>query len=327
MRDDRELFGLAGQDVHYRRYVRAITELMPNVVSWLSAGALVYLGLCGVLFFTQRSQIYFPPPASDRPGAEVVWVESQGERLKIWTVARPGARALVYFGGNAEDVAGNLESFAAAFPDRSLYLVNYRGYGGSSGRPSERALAEDAVAVHDFVQARQRDVAVMGRSLGSGVAMHLASRRPVSRLVLVTAFDSLVNVAKTYYRYLPVGLLMRDRYDSAARAAEVKAPVLVVLAGEDEIIPRVRSDALVAAFPAGQVRLAVIPYMTHNSLDLSPAYLDAVRAVSQRGVRQSRQIPLSSGPRSIPRIPPEPLCPRQSSYLPCCWSPWASAPS
>jgi pimeloyl-ACP methyl ester carboxylesterase len=251
---------------------------MRTIVSFLVTAVIVYLGLCALLFLAQRSYIYFPPRASDRPGVEVLWLASQGQRLKTWVVARPGSRALVYFGGNAEDVAGNIGPFSAAFPDRSLYLVNYRGYGGSSGRPSETGLKADALTVFDEVYRQHRDVAVIGRSLGSGVAVYLASQRPVERLVLVTAYDSLVNVARAHYRFLPVGLLLRDRYDSASRAPAVTAPVLVVVAGEDEIIPRARSEALAAAFRPGQARTAVIRYMTHNSLDLAPEYLATVSA-------------------------------------------------
>jgi len=95
--------------------------------------------------------------------------------------------------------------------------------------------------------------------------------------VLVTAYDSLVNVARGYFRWLPVGLLMRDRYESARRAPQVSAPVLVVISGADEIIPRERSDALAAAFAPGQTRVVVVPGVGHNTLDLSPQYLEAVR--------------------------------------------------
>jgi pimeloyl-ACP methyl ester carboxylesterase len=255
---------------------------MRTVVSLLVIAAVVYLGLGAWVVATQRSQIYFPVPETHRPDAQVLWIESQGERLKVWTVVRPGSRALLYFGGNAEDVAGNLEAFSAAFPDRSLFLVNYRGYGGSSGRPSEAALFADALAVFDHVRREQTEIAVMGRSLGSGVAAWVASERPVEQLVLVTAFDSLVNVAKEYFRWLPVGWLMRDRYDSASRAAAVKAPVLVVIAGEDEIIPRLRSEALVKAFPASQVGVEVVPGVGHNTLDESSGYLESVARFLQR---------------------------------------------
>jgi len=246
-------------------------------MSLLLAVGAVYVALCAWLFLAQRSQIYFRTPETYLP-APSVRLESGGEILKIWEVVRSGPEALIYFGGNAEDVAGNIQRFTIAFPGRSLYLVNYRGYGGSTGRPTETALFKDAVTVYGHVAARHQRIAVMGRSLGSGVAMYLATQRGVDRLVLVTPFDSLARVAQGHFRYLPVSLLMLDRYDSASRAPEVKAPALLVIAGDDEIIPRARSDALIRAFPPGQVRVEVISHMTHNSLDLSPDYLQSAQA-------------------------------------------------
>ena len=250
---------------------------MRILLPFVGAAVVAYLVLCAWVYATQRAQVYFPTPEVHQADAQVLWVDSQDERLKVWVVARPGPKALLYFGGNAEDVAGSIEPFSAAFPEHSLYLVNYRGYGGSSGRASEEALFTDALAVYDRVRTRHSGIAVMGRSLGSGVAMSLASERPVERLVLVTAFDSLVNVAKQHFRWLPVGLLMRERYDSASRASAVEAPVLVVIADQDEIVPRERSEALVSAFAAGQAQVVVAPGVGHNTLDLSPAYLVAVR--------------------------------------------------
>jgi len=250
---------------------------MRALLSFLSFVALAYLGLVAWVYVTQRAQIYFPVAETTHAGAEALWIESQGERIKVWRVARPGSRALIYFGGNAEDVAGNVEAFAVAFPGHTLFFVNYRGYGGSSGRPTESGLRADALAVFDHVRQAHPDIAVVGRSLGSGVAVALASARPVDRLVLVTAYDSLVNVAREYFGWLPVGLLMKDRYESAGLAGEVEAPVLIVVAAQDEIIPRSRSDALAAAFAPGQARLEIIDGATHNSLDLSTAYLAVIQ--------------------------------------------------
>jgi pimeloyl-ACP methyl ester carboxylesterase len=254
-----------------------MSGLMRMVISLVVTTAVAFVGLGTWLYATQRSLIYFPTPEVHAADAEVLWVENQGERIKVWTVRRPGSPALLYFGGNAEDVAGDIDLLAAALPEYSLYLVNYRGYGGSSGRPSESALFADALAVYDRVRADGHDVAVMGRSLGSGVAVYLASERPIVKLVLVTPFDSLVNVARAHMRWLPVGLLMRDRYESARRAPAIRVPVLVVIAAEDEIVPRASSDALAASFAPDQVEVAVIPGATHNTLDLSPGYLSVVR--------------------------------------------------
>lgn len=249
---------------------------MRNLLVLLLFPAGVYVTLCLLLFAVQRSQMYFPVREADRPGARSIWVKNGEESLKVWVFERPGPRAILYFGGNAEDVSLNLPSFAAAFPAHSLYLVNYRGYGGSSGRPSERALLADATAIYDQVAARHPEISVIGRSLGSGVAVHLASARNIQRLALVSPFDSMVNVAREHYPWLPVALLMLDRYESAAKAPAIRVPVLIVIAADDEIIPARRSEALAAAFAPSLARVARLPGATHNSLDLFPQYLESL---------------------------------------------------
>jgi hypothetical protein len=244
-----------------------------------------WLALCVLLFLGQRSQIYFPVPESDRADAAATRLPVDGAVLKVWSVARPGPRALVYFGGNAEDVAQNIPGFAAAFPGHSLYLVNYRGYGGSSGSPSEAALLADAEALFDRLRPRHAEISVIGRSLGSGVAAHLASVREVHRLVLVTPFDSLARVAAAHFRWLPVRWLMRDRYDSASRAPAIRAPVLAIVAGADEIVPHERSAALVAAFPPAQVEVLRLEGLSHNDVSSSPRYLASMAEFLRDGPR------------------------------------------
>ena len=140
---------------------------------------------------------------------------ARGAAQGLGGAARQGPGRSSISAGTPRTSPGTSRRFRAAFPDRSLFLVNYRGYGGSSGQPSEAALFADALAIFDHVRREHSEIAVMGRSLGSGVAVLVASERPVEQLVLVTAFDSLVNVAREYLRWLPVGRLLRDRYDSA----------------------------------------------------------------------------------------------------------------
>jgi pimeloyl-ACP methyl ester carboxylesterase len=240
---------------------------------YLLVPAGLYAGLCVLMFFTQRSQIYFPVGESDAPGAQPLVVATADAAIKVWTVQRAGRVALLYFGGNAEDVGASIGRFADRMPAISHYFVNYRGYGGSTGRPSEQALVDDAVLLYDRLRSAYEEIFVVGRSLGSGVAVQLASEREVARLVLVTPFDSLVGVARAHFGWLPVGLLMSDRYESASRAAALPARTLVVIAEADEIIPRERSDALVAAF-GSRPRVLVLQGAGHNEVDLDPRYLE-----------------------------------------------------
>jgi pimeloyl-ACP methyl ester carboxylesterase len=237
--------------------------------------ASLYAGLCVLVFLTQRSQVYYPVRESAAPGATSMLFAGNGAEIKVWTVERPGPPALLYFGGNAEDVGASIGLYAERLPGHSLYFVNYRGYGGSTGRPSEDALVADAIALYDHLRSTHAEISVVGRSLGSGVAVQLAKARDVRRLALVTPFDSLVNVARTHFRWLPVGLLMLDRFDSTIGAATIAADVLVVIAEADEIIPRGRSDALVEAFPS-RPRVVVLEGARHNEIELDPRYLDEI---------------------------------------------------
>lgn len=243
--------------------------------------AVVLLGtyalLCAFVFLFQRSLVYFPTPAVDDVPAEEVWIESAEARIRIWRLNAAKRPALVYFGGNAEDVALNVPDFSRSFPGCAVYLVNYRGYGGSTGSPSEAGLYRDAEAVYELVAGRHAPVMVMGRSLGAAVAVHVASRRDVDGLVLVTPFDSLLTLARLYYPYLPASLLLRDRYDSTDKARRIRAPVLVLAAAHDEIVPRNSTGALVDAIDPALVTFAVIESTGHNTIGLSPAYERALR--------------------------------------------------
>jgi len=236
-----------------------------------------YVLLCVLLYLAQDRLLYLPTPDLPHPGARALLFERGAATVKVWELHGAVQPAILYFGGNAEDVGANIPDFDAAFPDRAVYLVNYRGYGGSSGHPSEAALTADAVAIHDSVRAQHAPVAVIGRSLGSGVAVALAARRPIERLVLVTPFDSVANVAADHFPWLPVRPLVRDRYDSLWRIGEVRSPMLVVVAEHDEVVLRARSDALIAAIPPPLRHTLLVPGATHNDVSFHPIYYQKLR--------------------------------------------------
>lgn len=241
----------------------------------LAAAGLVYLALCVLLFIFQRQLLYFPQPA--RVAVETEWLLLADARLQLSVRPRPNAPALLYFGGNAEDVSASLAELAALFPEYALYLMHYRGFGGSSGRPSEAALHADALALFDQVQARHSQVLVLGRSLGSGVALRLASQRPVQRLLLVTPFDSIEALAVRQFPIFPVRWLLRDRFDVGVYAAQVSAPTVLIAAEHDEVIPRTSTELLWSRFAPGVARLHLIPGVGHNSIHRSPAYASALQ--------------------------------------------------
>jgi len=192
---------------------------------------------------------------------------------------RKGPDAVVYFGGNAEDVNFSLPGLAAAFPKHAIYLMHYRGYGGSTGKPSEDALVADALALLDRVRSEHINVVVIGRSLGSGVAVHLASLRPVARLILVTPYDSLVGLAANQFPLFPVHWLLLDKFESWRYAAQVNVPTLIVAADRDEVIPRTSTEALYARFHSGVATLRVVAGASHNTISESPEYVPLLRGV------------------------------------------------
>ncbi|MHC8305597.1 alpha/beta hydrolase [Pseudomonas sp. PB3P13] len=233
----------------------------------------LYLALCGALFVFQRSLIYFPQPRAVG-GAETLMTLAVADAQVLVSVRpRAGSKALLYFGGNAEDVSQNLAQFSEAFPEHALYLMHYRGFGGSSGSPSEEAIQRDAMTLFDSVYHVHPQIAVIGRSLGSGVAVRLASQRPAARLVLITPYNSLEDLAIRQNPVFPVRWLLKDKFESWKYAAHIAVPTLLVTAGNDEVIPRASTEALLTHFAAGVATLKVVPDVGHNSLSASPDYL------------------------------------------------------
>lgn len=245
-----------------------------SLIVLLGLGA--YAAACLALLLFQRSLIYFPPPVAAYPVPASSTLDVPGAAVKISERPLAGGRALLYFGGNAEDVTASLPQLATAFPQHALYLLHYRGYAGSSGKPTEAALVADALALFDRVARRHKEIVVIGRSLGSGVAVQVASQRPVARLVLVTPFDSLQSLAAGQFPWFPVRWLLRDTYASIRYAPRVSAPTLIVAAAHDEFVPLPSSRRLAAGFAPGLATLRIIDGTGHHSISDNPDYLAAL---------------------------------------------------
>lgn len=243
---------------------------------FLAAIAAGYLGLALLLYFGQRSLIYLPPAWGARVGA-IERLEVPGATLGVSVRLRPGPRAALYFGGNAEAVASTLPELAEAFPDHALYALHYRGYGASGGRPTDAALHADALALYERVRGAHAEVTVVGRSLGAALAVRLAAVRPIERLVLVTPFDSLAALAAHHYPIFPVRWLLRDRYEAWRDAPRVRAPTLLIVAERDEIVPRARAEALLARFSPGIARMTLVRGASHNDISGSPEFTSLLR--------------------------------------------------
>lgn len=239
--------------------------------------AACYVAACVYLYSRQRNFIYFPTAQSDTGDAQVLAVPSDGETLRILRIGANNEGALIYFGGNKEDVSQDIPRFLEAFPDRTVYLVNYRGYGGSTGTPTEAGLFKDALALFDLAQREHAHVSIMGRSLGSGVAVYVASKRKIEKLVLVTPYDSVENVARQQYPAFPIRWILVDKFASIRRAGEISEPTLILIAENDGVIPRSNSDALVRAFRPSIATAEVIAGAVHNTIGDSGHYWQRLR--------------------------------------------------
>jgi len=256
-----------------------MVSFMSSIVSILKLLLLVYLGLGTYLYIKQRSFVYFPTAESQDNHGQVLNLLSNDEQLKIWVLNPNKANAIFYFGGNAESVEYNIQPFQTWFPNHTLYLMNYRGYGGSTGSPTEAALYADALALYDKVSTLHKSISIIGRSLGSGVATYLGANREVKQFALVTPYDSVANVAQAAYPMYPMSLLFKDKYDSISRAQQIHAKVLLIIAENDEMIPRKHSNNLADALLEANVEVEIELLMgaTHNSFSEDRHYKESLQ--------------------------------------------------
>ena len=226
----------------------------------------------------QRHLIYFPathpvPPAADAvPGAsDVLLTTSDGVRLGAWLVPPAGPDrgvAVLVAPGNAGDRSLRAP-LAAALAARGLtvLLLDYRGYGGNPGSPTEHGLARDVDAAHRFLVEERgvppQRLLYFGESLGAAVVTHLAARRPPGGVLLRSPFTDLASVGREHYPFLPVGALLKDRYPLADHLRSVTAPVTVVYGSADSVVPPDQSRAVAAAAPTLHARVE-IPDADHN---------------------------------------------------------------
>jgi pimeloyl-ACP methyl ester carboxylesterase len=243
----------------------------------------IALALPLALYFLQERLIFHPQPMPEATRALIaeraqsLFIHApDGTRLHAWY--REGSPLILYFGGNAEDVSWMLARAALQAPGSGWLLVDYRGYGSSAGAPSESHLVADARLWHDHATQKlgAQNVVVFGRSLGSGVAVQLAAARRVAGVVLVAPYDSLTSVAGHYYPYLPVSWMLRHPFYSVTHAASITAPLLCLVAENDEVIPVVHSKRLFEAWK-GPKRWVALNGAGHNSTDDAPAFWQAIR--------------------------------------------------
>ena len=259
------------------------------VLKWLLiVAAAGYLGMLALLFLKQREML-FPIPTRERTSPEAagfpeaeehVLTTADGENVIVWHVpAKPGHPVILYFPGNGDSLAGLVSRFRAITSDGTgLVALSYRGYAGSSGYPSERGILQDAAAAYAFTTARYaaERIVAWGFSLGTGVAVALASEQQVGKLILEAPYTSAADIAGSVYPFVPVRWLMRDQFRSDERIIRVKAPLLVMHGTDDPVISITFGERLFALAHEPK-RLVRFAGGGHDNLD----YYGAIETVRQ----------------------------------------------
>ena len=246
-------------------------------------------------FLFQRRLTYFPDPQRSSPASfnlagveERIIATPDGEHLVTWFApAAPGRPTLLYFHGNAGNLANRSER-VRRFLVRGwgVLFMSYRGYSGSSGKPSESANVADAKLAYDVLRkagVAADDIIVYGESLGSGVAVQVAAEKQVGGLVLDAPYTSIADVAEASYPFLPVRPFIFDRYETMRFLPKVKAPLLVMHGEDDRVIPVEMGKAVYAAANAPK-EIVTFPRAGHSDHHLHGSYdelfrwVDALRA-------------------------------------------------
>ncbi len=234
------------------------------MMTFLISIIVLYLLVLVGFYAFQRSLIFYPQPGAFVYTDHAFEFQVDDISLRGWVLNEGQSSVLFYFGGNNENIQMNINRFERWFPQYTVYLINYRGYGKSDGSPSESNIFEDALAVYDQIGKNFERVCIIGRSLGSGVACHVAANREVEKLALVTPYDSISLVGQKKYWYMPVKWLIKDKFESWKKAGEITAQCLVVTAAGDEVVPNERTANLLNYFKQVKPRVIEIGDSTHG---------------------------------------------------------------
>jgi len=232
---------------------------------------------CIVARLLHRYFVYMPNPTRVAPKdagltvtEEVVFKAADGTRLIAWyRPAQPGKPTLLYFpgtSGNTADRAGKIKAIGS--DGYGVFMLNYRRYGGSGGRPTEKRISADAVSAYDYLRGLgvgPHDIIIYGESLGTAVATRLCLQREAKALVLESPFTSVVDVGQLVWPMLPLRLIMVDQYRTIDRIGQVKVPLFIIHGGRDDVIPLDHARRVLRAANEPKT-LSVVPRAGHNDL-------------------------------------------------------------
>ncbi len=226
--------------------------LFITITAWSALAILIYFFQEKLIFQPHRA-IVATPAAIALDYEDLTLTTADGENIHAWWIPHPVPRAsLLFLHGNAGNISHRLDSIKLFHQlGLSILIIDYRGYGNSTGKPSEAGSYIDAETALTYLindkQIEHDDIIIFGRSLGGAVAMGLAEAHPLAALIIESSFTSMTDMGKHYYPYLPIGLLARIKYPSIDRIANIKSPILIIHSKDDEIVPYTHGRQLFAA--------------------------------------------------------------------------------
>ncbi len=237
----------------------------------------------GVLLYSFQDQLLYHPTPNMKIDYPQLVLQRDSAKVVVHVLNKGHKNAILYFGGNGESMAQSADYISQQFPEFTCYLMDYRGYGSSTGKPSQKSIFSDALALYDNVKKKHERISIGGRSLGTGVAVYVASQREVSKLALITPYDSIADVAQGRYPMYPASLLLKDTYDSLSLVPQIKAKTFIVLAQNDKVIPRKYSQKLIDAFKKEQLKVDMIQHRGHNDISDDARYYKIMQEFIGKG--------------------------------------------
>jgi alpha-beta hydrolase superfamily lysophospholipase len=281
----REEYPLSGLQKFQKRFICIISGLG---LLWINSVFLLFWFQDNILYSTQTLSLETIRRVKETvKNSQEIELNTNHTRLHGWLVKyqeKTGIPLIIYFGGQGDEISSVVE-VSERFTGCDFLAYNYRGYGLSRGQPSEQGIFEDSLAIYDDITAQnitdKDNIIVMGRSLGTGVAVYLAQQRKVKALILVSPYDSITSVAQEKLPFIPVGLINHNPFDSLSRISNIQCPLLMIIAGNDMMITNWHSQKIFKNYQ-GPKSSIIIKNKGHNDLMTDELYWKAIQEFLNR---------------------------------------------
>jgi len=247
----------------------------------------VYLLVLLFIYFTQRNLLYHPGDNNYLDDKiqfsyKEVFIEvDQDIKLKSWLIEKDlkKYKTLVFFHGNAGNLFNRVHKLNELHKlDINILIISWRGFSGNSGKPTEKNFYQDAQKSIEWLNSKgieSKKIILYGESLGTGIAVELAQKNIFNSIILESPFTSMAKTAKIYYPYLPVNLLLKDKYDSINKIHKITKPILIMHGMKDDLVPYIMSVELFNK--ANKPKYSFFPKDDNHMMDFNDELLDKIR--------------------------------------------------